>query len=253
MTKRSKRRAARLRLKRIAFFVSLAALAPLWLRGWPGEALPDVRGARDAAQRSSFARPAAAADASRRMFLAATGRGDGPAAPAGAADDQAGRPDGVILSVESAARDTPALAPAPRAEAPKPAAIRAPHPAAAPPPPAPARPAPRPRPVVRSRTRTIRMLVTAYCPCRKCCPGQSDGITASGKSVYANGSPFVAADTRLLGFGTKVSVPGYYGGSPVPVYDRGGRIKGRRLDVFFLSHSRAKKWGARWLNVTVYE
>jgi len=98
----------------------------------------------------------------------------------------------------------------------------------------------------------MRMLVTAYCPCSRCCGKHSDGKTACGKSIRANGSMFVAADTRLLPFGTRLGVPGYYHGVPVPVYDRGGRIKGRRLDLFFLSHAQAKRWGARWLDVTVY-
>lgn len=102
------------------------------------------------------------------------------------------------------------------------------------------------------RTRTLRMLVTAYCPCPKCCGQHSDGKTASGRSVSANGSRLVAADTRVLPFGTRVSVPGYYSGAPVPVLDRGKKIRGHRLDVFFRSHSRAKRWGARWLDVTVY-
>ena len=96
------------------------------------------------------------------------------------------------------------------------------------------------------------MRVTAYCACSRCCGRFSDGKTASGRSIYAHGSRFVAADTRLLAFGTKLSVPGYNQGAPVPVLDRGGRIKGHRLDVFFLSHSQARKWGTRWLNVTVY-
>ena len=100
---------------------------------------------------------------------------------------------------------------------------------------------------------SMRMLVTAYCPCRRCCGRFADGKTASGRRTTANGSVFVAADTRLLPFGTRVSVPGYYGGEPAPVFDRGRRIKGRRLDVFFRSHARAKRWGKRWLNVTVYE
>lgn len=98
----------------------------------------------------------------------------------------------------------------------------------------------------------MRMLVTAYCPCEKCCGGYSDGVTASGKSIYAHQSRFVAADTRVLGFGTRLSVPGYYGGAPVSVLDRGAKIKGRRLDLFFLSHERATRWGARWMDVTVY-
>jgi len=104
----------------------------------------------------------------------------------------------------------------------------------------------------RHRTRTIRMLVTAYCPCEKCCGGFNDGVTASGKSIYTNQSHFVAADTRLFDFGTRLSIPGYYGGAPVSVLDRGGKIKGCRLDVFFMSHERATRWGARWIDVTVY-
>jgi 3D (Asp-Asp-Asp) domain-containing protein len=96
------------------------------------------------------------------------------------------------------------------------------------------------------------MLVTAYCPCRKCCGKYADGKTASGKSIYANGSAFVAADTRVLPFYTRLSIPGYKVGRPVPVLDRGGKIKGHRLDVFFRSHRKALEWGRRWVDVTVY-
>jgi len=115
-------------------------------------------------------------------------------------------------------------------------------------------PARKPRvvPSPQPRTRTVRMRVTAYCPCRKCCGRFSDGVTASGKNVYTNGSKFVAADTRTLRFGTMVSIPGYHGGQPVPVLDRGSKIRGNRMDVFFLSHRRAAKWGTRQLNVTVH-
>jgi 3D (Asp-Asp-Asp) domain-containing protein len=121
-----------------------------------------------------------------------------------------------------------------------------------------ARAAQRPAPVERpardagGRTVTVRMLVTAYCPCPKCCGKYSDGITASGRSIYTHNSRFVAADTSVLPFGTKVSVPGYNGGRPVPVLDRGGKIKGRRLDVFFLTHQRAMQWGRQWVDVKVY-
>ena len=80
----------------------------------------------------------------------------------------------------------------------------------------------------------------------------ADGKTACGKTVYTNGSAFVAADTGLLPFGTMVSVPGYNAGRPAPVLDRGRSMKGRRLDVFFLSHDRAAKWGARSVDVTVH-
>jgi 3D (Asp-Asp-Asp) domain-containing protein len=103
----------------------------------------------------------------------------------------------------------------------------------------------------RQATRTLRMLVTAYCPCKKCCGKFSDNVTASGKSVYANRSMFVAADTRVLKFGTMLSIPGYRGGRSVPVLDRGSKIRGYRLDVFYLSHRQAKKWGRQYLDVKV--
>ncbi len=103
------------------------------------------------------------------------------------------------------------------------------------------------------RARRMTMIVTAYCPCRRCCGRFSDGKTASGHAVTANGGRFAAADTLLLPFGTRVAIPGYNGGSAVPVLDRGGRIKGNRLDVFFRSHRQAKRWGTRRLTVTVYE
>lgn len=101
--------------------------------------------------------------------------------------------------------------------------------------------------------RVLRMEVTAYCPCTKCCGPNAQGITASGKPVTHNRGRFVAADTRLLGFGTGLSIPGYYGGQPVKVLDRGGAIKGRKLDVFFASHERALRWGRQHLDVTVIE
>lgn len=113
----------------------------------------------------------------------------------------------------------------------------------------PARPA---RSESERRTVTVEMLVTGYCPCRKCCGSFADGKTASGKRITHNGGKFIAADTSLLPFGTMVSIPGYNGGRPVPVEDRGGRIKGRRLDLFFFSHHQARQWGARRVEVTVY-
>ena len=101
--------------------------------------------------------------------------------------------------------------------------------------------------------RVVRMEVTAYCACKKCCGPNAQGLTASGKPVTHNRGRFVAADTRLLGFGTALSVPGYHGGRAVKVLDRGGAIKGNKLDVYFPSHERALRWGRQHLDVTVLE
>jgi 3D (Asp-Asp-Asp) domain-containing protein len=62
----------------------------------------------------------------------------------------------------------------------------------------------------------------------------------------------VAADRALMPFGTLVSVPGYHGGMPVPVLDRGGAIKGERLDVLLPTHAQALAWGKRTVEVTVW-
>lgn len=118
----------------------------------------------------------------------------------------------------------------------------------------PPRPTPPPTPAKAApRARIVWMEVTAYCACRKCCGRNARGITASGKPVSFNGGRFVAADTRLLPFGTNLSIPGYNGGKPVPVIDRGGAIKGRKLDVYFSSHAVARQWGRQRLPVTVFE
>jgi len=99
---------------------------------------------------------------------------------------------------------------------------------------------------------TLRMRVTAYSPDARSCGRFADGITASGKPVSHNGGFLVAADTRLLPFGTMISVPGYFNGWPVPVLDRGGAIKGHRLDVLFPTHARARRWGVQHLDVVVW-
>ncbi|MDH3584029.1 MAG: 3D domain-containing protein, partial [Phycisphaerae bacterium] len=101
--------------------------------------------------------------------------------------------------------------------------------------------------------RKLKMRVTSYCHRACCCGTHADQRTASGRPVWTNGGNLVAADTRLLPFGTHVSIPGYHGGDPVPVLDRGGRIKGHRLDVLRPSHRQANAWGVRYLDVIVWE
>jgi len=96
---------------------------------------------------------------------------------------------------------------------------------------------------------SIRMRITAYCPCPKCCGQYSDGITACGHEIQP-GDTFVAADGRYS-FGTEMLIPGYSNGRVVKVLDRGGAIKGNRLDVFFYSHEEALEWGVKYLDVKV--
>lgn len=99
------------------------------------------------------------------------------------------------------------------------------------------------------RWQTMKMRVTAYCPCEICCGEYSDGMTACGHRIQP-GDAFVAADNRYA-FGIEVSVPGYNRSQPVKVLDRGGAIRGDRLDVFFHTHEEALDWGVQFLSVKV--
>jgi 3D (Asp-Asp-Asp) domain-containing protein len=95
----------------------------------------------------------------------------------------------------------------------------------------------------------VRMRVTGYCPCKKCCGKFSDGRTANNHRIRP-GDVFVAAD-KYYPFGTEMIIPGYNCGRPVRVYDRGRVIRGNRLDVFFHSHTQANKWGTKYIDVLV--
>jgi len=98
----------------------------------------------------------------------------------------------------------------------------------------------------------IEMNVSAYCPCESCCGQWSDGVTASG--FPATGK--LIAAPRNYDFGTVMEVPGY--GRAV-VQDRGGAIKGNKIDLFFedkdgvSGHQRALNWGRKTLTVKVFK
>jgi len=89
-------------------------------------------------------------------------------------------------------------------------------------------------------------VITAYCSCSKCC-GKSDGITFSG--VKAVEGVTVAADLNRFPLGTEIYIEGI--GKRI-VQDKGGAIKGNRIDVFFNDHKEALRFGLqeRWVTYT---
>jgi len=100
-----------------------------------------------------------------------------------------------------------------------------------------------------SEWRIVKMRVTGYCPCSKCCGEYSDGITANGHKIRP-GDTFVAADKRYS-FGTEMVIEGYNNGQTIKVLDRGGAIRGNKLDAFFHTHQEALEWGVRHIDVKV--
>ncbi len=89
-------------------------------------------------------------------------------------------------------------------------------------------------------TKAIKMNSTAYTPYD---PGCS-GITATGAAAKKG---IAAVDTNVIPFGTKLYIPGY--GTAVAA-DRGGDIKGNRIDLCYNTVAEAYNWGRK--NVTVY-
>ena len=87
--------------------------------------------------------------------------------------------------------------------------------------------------------------VTAYCPCAICC-GKTNGITASGTKATAGRT--IATDSKFA-FGTKLSI----NGTTYIVEDRGGAIKGNKIDLYFNTHAEALAWGVKYLPVEVVE
>lgn len=87
----------------------------------------------------------------------------------------------------------------------------------------------------------IKFTATAYCGCAKCC-GKSTGKTASGTIATAGRT---VAMSSSYSFGTKIEIQGM--GTYI-VEDRGGAIKGNRIDIFFSNHQKALDFGRR----TVY-
>ncbi|MDX2132748.1 MAG: 3D domain-containing protein [Planctomycetota bacterium] len=101
--------------------------------------------------------------------------------------------------------------------------------------------------------RVMEMVVTAYSPDWRSCGDSADGKTATLHSVETNGHALVAADPKVLPYGSMLTIPGYDNGRIVPVLDCGGAIKGRRLDVLYPTHERARRWGRQKLQVIVWE
>ena len=98
--------------------------------------------------------------------------------------------------------------------------------------------------------------ITAYCPCEICCgnwaknrPVDEDGsvqvFTASGDLAVEGVT--IAADTSILPFGTEVIIDG----NKYIVQDRGGAIKGNRIDIYFESHQEALNFGVQYKEVFI--
>lgn len=82
--------------------------------------------------------------------------------------------------------------------------------------------------------------LTAYCPCPICCgiySNMTNPTTASG--TRATQGRTIATDTSVIPFGSKVVI----NGKIYTAEDTGGAIKGKRIDIYFESHTEALYFG----------
>ena len=85
---------------------------------------------------------------------------------------------------------------------------------------------------------------TAYCGCAACC-GSAGGHTASGTTPTAGRT--IATDPSVIPLGSKVLIDG----KEYVAEDTGGAIGGKRVDIFFSSHSAALQFGRRSVEVSI--
>lgn len=105
----------------------------------------------------------------------------------------------------------------------------------------------------KPKSRLVRMKVTAYCICEKCCGTWSKyARTATGDDARVCDG--VAADPKLLPYRTRLIIPGI---GEKEVDDTGGAMRSDarkgiyHIDIRMATHKQALKWGVQWLDVTV--
>ena len=90
--------------------------------------------------------------------------------------------------------------------------------------------------------------VTAYCPCDKCCPGTSDGLTYT--ETIATEGRTLAVDPEVISLGSIVEVNGV---NYVAEDIGGGAVKGKHVEIYFNDHNEALEWGKQLLPVYMVE
>lgn len=85
----------------------------------------------------------------------------------------------------------------------------------------------------------VQFSATAYC---------LSGRTATGSGVRRG---IIAADPRVLPLGTRVQLTAGAWSGTYTVADTGGRIRGKKIDVWVPNSSEARRFGRRTVHVTV--
>lgn len=103
---------------------------------------------------------------------------------------------------------------------------------------------PEPEPAKEQLFNIGNYMLTAYCPCDKCC-GKTDGITATGAKAMQGTT--IAVDPNVIPYGTEVIINGH----TYIAQDCGGAIKGKKIDIFMNDHNAAIEFGRQQADVYI--
>jgi len=92
----------------------------------------------------------------------------------------------------------------------------------------------------------LRVRTTGYCNCRRCAGPWAGCRTASGRYPRANHT--IAVDRRRIKLGTRVKI----GKITYVAEDTGSGVRGRTIDIYYKSHSKASRHGVKWRTAKVY-
>ena len=93
---------------------------------------------------------------------------------------------------------------------------------------------------------TMTVKTTGYCNCSSCAGKLAGSPTASGTRPKQNRT--IAVDKNLIKLGTKVKI----GDEMYVAEDTGGAIKGKKIDIYYSSHNKAKAHGVQYKKIKVY-
>ena len=110
-----------------------------------------------------------------------------------------------------------------------------------------AEPTATPKPTKKPKKKIVHCdgvyMITAYCPCSKCCGYHSNGITATG--TKARQGRTIAVDPDIIPYGTRVKIGKLW----YTAEDCGSKVKKRHIDLFFNSHQDALDWGVKYKKI----
>ena len=109
-------------------------------------------------------------------------------------------------------------------------------------------------PIVEPEIEWLEFEATAYCPCEKCCgkwaKNRPNGFVYTANGEVAKEGVTIAADWDVLPPGTEVEIEGI---GTRKVQDRGGAIRGNRIDIYFETHEQALKFGVQEVQLRIIE